>query len=265
MPDTTGCTSDLLNKPKHEAYSEDLFVLELHKYTCNPPNTSTFTLLKKLAEAASLSSDLQRNRDMASRVAALLLLGIICVGFASAEIAVDCCLLSTDKYLPRQVIVSYNVPYKGWKKAVRLPPQQQCMGEKSHSISGQEKTTTVNQPISIQRDAETTLPAQLPDMALWGNAKLFFCILFITSTVTLAQIPIDCCLAVRNQEIDKSLFVDYHQQVQGQGCALNATILLTRRQKKLCVPADEKWVHHVMKHVDALKKLCKRNNKVTCL
>jgi len=36
------------------------------------------------------------------------------------------------------------------------------------------------QPISFQRDKETTSSAKLPDMAPWGDTKLFFCILFIT-------------------------------------------------------------------------------------
>lgn len=37
---------------------------------------------------------------------------------------------------------------------------------------------------SFQRDKETTSPAQRSDMAPWGDAKLFFCILFITCCCT---------------------------------------------------------------------------------
>ncbi|XP_071337801.1 C-C motif chemokine 21-like [Trachinotus anak] len=50
---------------------------------------------------------------MASRVAALLLLGIICAGFAAAEIAVDCCKKTTDAFLPRKLLESYTVQEAG--------------------------------------------------------------------------------------------------------------------------------------------------------
>nr|XP_020450731.1 C-C motif chemokine 19-like [Monopterus albus] len=98
-------------------------------------------------------------------------------------------------------------------------------------------------------------------MAPCGDAKLFFCILFITCccTVTLAQIPMDCCLTVKNKEVAKALVADYRQQISGQGCAIDATILVTRNGRTLCVPADELWVQKLTIHVEKLKKLCKRN------
>nr|XP_020450727.1 C-C motif chemokine 20-like [Monopterus albus] len=85
----------------------------MHLQIPSPPHTNTFTLLKRLAAAADLSSDLQRNRDMASRVAALLLLGIICTGFAAAEIVLDCCLDTTKKFLPRHILVGYSIQEAG--------------------------------------------------------------------------------------------------------------------------------------------------------
>ncbi|XP_026176467.1 C-C motif chemokine 19-like [Mastacembelus armatus] len=99
-------------------------------------------------------------------------------------------------------------------------------------------------------------------MALWGDTKLFFCILFITCccTVTLAQVPSDCCLSVKDKRIDTGLFADYRHQIGGQGCAIDATILVTRRGRKLCAPANEPWVHKVMTHVDRLKSDCQKNN-----
>ncbi|XP_035514619.1 C-C motif chemokine 19-like [Morone saxatilis] len=50
---------------------------------------------------------------MASRVAALLLLGVLCVGFASGEIAVDCCLSASSKRLPLKIIESYTIQDAG--------------------------------------------------------------------------------------------------------------------------------------------------------
>ncbi|XP_059192473.1 C-C motif chemokine 21-like [Centropristis striata] len=73
----------------------------------------TFTLLKRLTEAASLSSELPTNREMASRTALLLLLGVICLGFATAEVPVDCCLKVTEKRFPLQLILSYTVQEAG--------------------------------------------------------------------------------------------------------------------------------------------------------
>ncbi|XP_034728826.1 C-C motif chemokine 19-like [Etheostoma cragini] len=50
---------------------------------------------------------------MASRIAVLLLLGVICVGFASAEIVVDCCLTVAEKPLPLTIIHSYTIQERG--------------------------------------------------------------------------------------------------------------------------------------------------------
>ncbi|KAM4745701.1 monocyte chemotactic protein 1B-like [Anableps anableps] len=94
-----------------------------------------------------------------------------------------------------------------------------------------------------------------------GDAKLCFCILFIVycATVTVAQVPVDCCLSVTSKEIDKRLIADYREQAKG--CSLEATILVTRHGKKLCAPTKEQqWVQKVMLHVDHLKKRCKMEN-----
>ncbi|XP_047448173.1 C-C motif chemokine 21-like [Mugil cephalus] len=50
---------------------------------------------------------------MASRVAALLLLGVICFSLASGEMAVDCCLQASTKRLPSRNIVSYFIQDAG--------------------------------------------------------------------------------------------------------------------------------------------------------
>uniref|UniRef100_H2MQQ7 Chemokine interleukin-8-like domain-containing protein n=2 Tax=Oryzias latipes TaxID=8090 RepID=H2MQQ7_ORYLA len=95
-----------------------------------------------------------------------------------------------------------------------------------------------------------------PDMA---DAKMLLCCLTIICccSVAMAQMPVDCCLSVKNQTIDKIVVADYYPQAKG--CALDATILVTRRKKTLCVPHDEQWVQDVKKHVDRLKRRCKEN------
>ncbi|CAG5919066.1 C-C motif chemokine 3-like [Menidia menidia] len=95
-------------------------------------------------------------------------------------------------------------------------------------------------------------------MAQRWSAKLFFCIIFITCTVTLAQIPLDCCLAVKNRTLDKTLFADYYPQAKG--CNIDAMILVTRREKNLCVPPHEVWVQKIMSHIDSVKTWCKKKN-----
>lgn len=134
------------------------FLFCRYKYTCcSPSHSNTFTLLKRLTEAANLSSQPRKKKgDMASRVAALLLLGVICVGLASGktqttikqahisecfewrsrcrwhfpltilhflinlclhlpagQIAVDCCLKTSDKFLPLSRINGYVIQEAG--------------------------------------------------------------------------------------------------------------------------------------------------------
>ncbi|XP_062273020.1 C-C motif chemokine 21-like [Scomber scombrus] len=50
---------------------------------------------------------------MASRIAALLLLGVICLGFASGQVAIDCCLSTSNKHFPHQIVKSYIIQEAG--------------------------------------------------------------------------------------------------------------------------------------------------------
>ncbi|XP_026198301.1 C-C motif chemokine 19a.1 [Anabas testudineus] len=97
-------------------------------------------------------------------------------------------------------------------------------------------------------------------MAPGFDAKIFFCILVITCycTVTLAQMPIDCCLEVSNKPIGKSFVINYHRQIAGKGCAIDATVLETRGGRTLCVIADAQWLTLLKQHVDKLKRDCKK-------
>ncbi|XP_040899092.1 C-C motif chemokine 3-like [Toxotes jaculatrix] len=101
-------------------------------------------------------------------------------------------------------------------------------------------------------------------MAPRGDAKLFFCSLLITCycSVTMAQMAMDCCLTVANKTIEKQFIADYYQQTSGRGCSIDATILVTRRERTLCAPPGEFWVQEVVKHVENLKKACKKNRKL---
>ncbi|XP_029296046.1 C-C motif chemokine 19-like [Cottoperca gobio] len=50
---------------------------------------------------------------MASRIAVLLLLGVVCVGFATAQMLLDCCLNVSNKPVPLQILQSYNIQEAG--------------------------------------------------------------------------------------------------------------------------------------------------------
>uniref|UniRef100_A0A1A8FBF2 C-C motif chemokine n=2 Tax=Nothobranchius korthausae TaxID=1143690 RepID=A0A1A8FBF2_9TELE len=98
-------------------------------------------------------------------------------------------------------------------------------------------------------------------MALWSEPKIFLCsFIFVTfcCSLSVSQMPIDCCLSTKNKRIDKKLVADYREQAKG--CSLPAMILVTRRGRELCTPPNEPWLQEVMKHVDHLKKLCKKKN-----
>ncbi|KAL3975292.1 placenta growth factor [Sarotherodon galilaeus] len=99
-------------------------------------------------------------------------------------------------------------------------------------------------------------------MAPRGDGRLFLSILFIACycTVTLAQVPVDCCLSVATKPIGKHLVANYRLQVQGQGCAIDATIFLSRGGRTMCAPVNEKWVENLKRHVDQLRKVCKKQN-----
>ncbi|CAN9512908.1 unnamed protein product [Ophioblennius macclurei] len=50
---------------------------------------------------------------MASRLSALLLLGIICLGFATGNAISDCCLSAVDKRVPPSLVQSYSLQRAG--------------------------------------------------------------------------------------------------------------------------------------------------------
>ncbi|XP_054895620.1 C-C motif chemokine 20-like [Poeciliopsis prolifica] len=51
---------------------------------------------------------------MATKAAALILLGLLCIEFASAELVVDCCLtVKSEKRLNPRNLVSYSVQRAG--------------------------------------------------------------------------------------------------------------------------------------------------------
>ncbi|XP_053180942.1 C-C motif chemokine 19-like isoform X3 [Scomber japonicus] len=98
-------------------------------------------------------------------------------------------------------------------------------------------------------------------MAWCGDGKLLFCVLFLSCCIaTLAERPMMCCTGVSRTTIERLSVADYHLQVKGHGCSIDAVIFVTRRGKELCVATDSPGLSDVMRHVDYLKKFCKEKN-----
>ncbi|XP_034025403.1 C-C motif chemokine 20-like [Thalassophryne amazonica] len=89
-----------------------------------------------------------------------------------------------------------------------------------------------------------------------ADAKILFCLLVITCcTLAVAQIPVNCCLSIRDTKIHKSIVTAYQRQIAGQGCNIDAVIFVTKGGKNLCAPTDKKWVKALMRYVNRCKKV----------
>ncbi|XP_075903348.1 uncharacterized protein LOC142902300 [Nelusetta ayraudi] len=78
----------------------------LHLRAANPRRAN------QAEEHPSSRSD-TREEDMASRVAALLLLGVVCVELVSAQRLLDCCKSASTKSFPAQAVQSYIIQDEG--------------------------------------------------------------------------------------------------------------------------------------------------------
>uniref|UniRef100_A0A3Q4HXR7 C-C motif chemokine 19-like n=1 Tax=Neolamprologus brichardi TaxID=32507 RepID=A0A3Q4HXR7_NEOBR len=96
----------------------------------------------------------------------------------------------------------------------------------------------------------------------WYSFRQNFLFYLFFLKLTLAQVPVDCCLSVATRPIEKRLVANYRHQVQGQGCAIDATIFLSRGGRTMCAPVNEKWVEDLKRHVDQLRTYCKKQNYV---
>ncbi|CAN9512909.1 unnamed protein product [Ophioblennius macclurei] len=93
------------------------------------------------------------------------------------------------------------------------------------------------------------------------ETKIFLSILLITCYCMVARGQMsDCCLSTSNKEIPRGRVVDYSHQIRGMGCSIDATILVTRNGRKLCVPLKGDWLLLVKNYVDNLKAYCKKVN-----
>uniref|UniRef100_A0A3B3ZQJ8 Chemokine interleukin-8-like domain-containing protein n=1 Tax=Periophthalmus magnuspinnatus TaxID=409849 RepID=A0A3B3ZQJ8_9GOBI len=90
---------------------------------------------------------------------------------------------------------------------------------------------------------------------------IHFCFCFCFYIMAVGQIAMDCCLEVKNKVVPKEVVVHYFEQVGGQGCDIDATILVTRQGRNLCITPTQPKLNQIKKHVDKLKNHCKKTDK----
>ncbi|XP_076023536.1 uncharacterized protein LOC143013750 [Genypterus blacodes] len=196
---------------------------------------------------------------MAPQTSTLLLLAVICIGLVSAELPLDCCLSTTNKTFPRNRVTSYMIQHAGKGCDVSATVFTTKTGRKLCFPHPSESSWVQNIIAHLEKGRGTKARST---MAIWTDTKILLCIVFICCCCSdvMGQIPMDCCLDVKNVTIPKKIVKDYHHQIGGQGCSINAVIFVTRRDISLCVPANEAWVNKMIQHVDDLKIRCKAKN-----
>ncbi|KAK7912733.1 hypothetical protein WMY93_012944 [Mugilogobius chulae] len=84
-------------------------------------------------------------------------------------------------------------------------------------------------------------------------------LLSLCGTGVAGQVAVDCCLQVKSKDVPKRAVVDYSVQVAGQGCAIDALILVTRQRRTLCLPLSQTRLEHFSRHVAELKEHCAKH------
>lgn len=206
------------------------FLLLSYKCTCSsPPDSNTFTLLKGLTEAVNLSSDLQRNRDMASRVTALLLLGFICVGFASGK-RCTCIALAVQEIHTSENIRCMSMVHLIFQFETLKANQILNVNFLLHMQRVYKKkcmTCTMTKGFSFEEETAGDLSQSFVDKSncLFILSSHSPCTALPDQFVYLpaAQIVVDCCLKVSEKRLPLHILVSYTIQGAGKGCEISAT------------------------------------------
>ncbi|XP_077417246.1 uncharacterized protein LOC144048784 [Vanacampus margaritifer] len=70
-----------------------------------------------------------------------------------------------------------------------------------------------------------------------------------------------CCLSASGKEMPRRApLVDYHRQVAGCGCRIDAIVFVCRGGVNLCMATDAPRVRQAMRRVDRLKKFCQKKD-----
>lgn len=88
-------------------------------------------------------------------------------------------------------------------------------------------------------------------MSLRMSALLLASVLWCLAAANTDE-AVDCCLETTDKKISARLVKSYSIQTPGGGCRIPATVLITRRDFRLCVPpaTRKNWVHKLIKKVD---------------
>ncbi|XP_076845944.1 C-C motif chemokine 19a.1 [Brachyhypopomus gauderio] len=82
--------------------------------------------------------------------------------------------------------------------------------------------------------------------------------------VCLGDHALDCCLKVSHSPIPRGIISNYHEQVKGEGCSINAIVFLTKKGRNLCAPPEDDWAKELKNFLDARQKKCLKNKGKHC-
>ncbi|XP_071375459.1 C-C motif chemokine 19-like [Centroberyx affinis] len=83
-------------------------------------------------------------------------------------------------------------------------------------------------------------------------------------TAASTDTAVDCCLKTTNKKLSPKLVKSYRVQTPDGGCRIPATVLITQRNIRLCVPpaAGNKWVAKLIKRLQ--KREPRKGKRKTC-
>ncbi|XP_048044838.1 C-C motif chemokine 19a.2 isoform X2 [Megalobrama amblycephala] len=101
----------------------------------------------------------------------------------------------------------------------------------------------LQQPNTKTRMQTSTVTLLVITAVLWGNIEAF------------SDAAVDCCLTTKDTRIPIQIVASYFHQTTDSGCAIAATVFITKKDKKLCAPPEKNtWINKIISHLEKKKK-----------
>ncbi|XP_073697550.1 C-C motif chemokine 19a.2 [Garra rufa] len=96
----------------------------------------------------------------------------------------------------------------------------------------------------------TKTKMQTATVTLLIISAVFWC-----NTEAIPDGAVDCCLTTKDTRIPIQIVASYFQQTTESGCAIPATVFITKKDKKLCAPPEKNsWISKIITHLEKKKK-----------
>ncbi|KAJ8339092.1 hypothetical protein SKAU_G00358780 [Synaphobranchus kaupii] len=95
-------------------------------------------------------------------------------------------------------------------------------------------------------------------------AALLLLVLVLCSYATAStERALDCCLSTKNKQIPRRIVKSHSIQTVANGCAIPATLFITKKGKILCAPlaSRSRWVAKLIKNLQRETKPKQKNGK----